>query len=132
MIDLSDWALVPGPAKNPPTSSVVLSDLTLHSPGTIAEAILSFPGMEQKGSEGGDWWSWSASWQSGIRHISIGMTLFETDPVSWGGSPLSGTCELADILGLWKAIGMQCAGVWMHNTNCDIHTPDSFEQLFSP
>lgn len=132
MIDLSEWSLVPGPVKNPPTSSVVLHDLMFYAPTTIANAILAFPGMAHQASDKVDWWTWKAAWREGGRRISVGMTLFETDPISWGGSPLEGRCELADILGLWQTIRGQCPGVWMHNTDCEIHTPESFERLFSP
>ena len=96
----------------------------------VAEAVLSFPGMRVQESDDHDWWRWRAAWRVGDRTIGVGMTLFETDPVAWGGSPLQGVCEVSDIVGLWETIRGHCPGIWMHNSNCEIHTPESFRRLF--
>jgi hypothetical protein len=130
MINLGKWSFTPGPAENPPGSSLDLRDLIEYPPEVVAEAILAFPKMRVLESAPGDWWHWWAAWSHGDRRIGVGMSVFETEPVSWGGSPLQGACELADILELWEVIRSRCPGVWMHNSDCAIHTPDSSRRLF--
>lgn len=130
IVDLNEWSLIPGPLVNPPSSSLRLQDLIEYSPGSLAEAILEFPGMVLQHPAEPSWWSWSAGWEESDRLIGLGMSLFETDPESWGGCPLHGICDLSDILSLWKFIRRRCPAVWMHNSNCEIHTPESFTRLF--
>lgn len=130
MMCLDDWAFIPGPAADPPQSSLHLYDLTDYPPEVVAEAVLSFPNMLLQNPANGDWWQWEAKWRQDNRYIRVGMSLFETIPVSWGGSPLHGYCEMSDIITLWEMIRVGCPGIWMHNSNCEIHTPESFIRLF--
>ena len=133
MMDLAirEWSLIPGPESNPPRDSLGLHGVVEYPPRRIADAFLAFPGMRLE--NGGDltWWEWQALWEVDGRFIKVGMTLFETEPVLWGGSPLQGRCEPADVLRLWKAIRIRCPGVWMQNSDCEIHTPESFEKIGS-
>src|SRR5437879_3306053 len=108
MINLGDWSFIPGPLENPPGSSLDARDLVEYPPEVVAEAILAFPNMRVEQSADGNWWQWLATWSLGERRIDVGMTLFETEPVSWGGSPLQGDCEVADILGLWEVVRRRC------------------------
>ena len=129
-IDLSKWSLIPGLTSDPPSSSLNLNGLIEYSPVVVAEAISAFPGMVVQKKAEPSWWHWRATWQAADRHIGVGMSLFETDPVSWGGSPLQGICDVSDILGLWDFVRRRCPGVWMHNSDCEIHTPETFKRLF--
>jgi len=128
---LSDWSLIPGPACNPPPSSLDLHDFIEYSPSTIAETILAFPGMIAQNHGDPTWWEWSATWRHQEASIDVGMTLFEIEPVSWGGSPLRGGCSVPQMLALWNSVRQKCPGVWMHNSDCEIHTPESFEGSFA-
>jgi hypothetical protein len=127
---LNEWSLIPGPDSNPPDSSLNLRDLIEYPPSTIAEAILALPGTIEENRGDPSWWQWSAKWQCETATVVIGMTLFDTDPVSWGGSPLQGHCSAEQILTLWESLRRTCPGVWMHNDDCEIHTPQSFKDLF--
>jgi hypothetical protein len=130
MVSLGEWYFIPGPTSDPPGSSLDLRDLIEYPPQVVADAVLAFPGMTVPNPRSPDWWQWWAEWRFGEKHIGVGMTLFDTDPVTWGGSPLQGVCEVSDVLRLWQTIRDRCPGVWMHNSNCEIHTPESFQRLF--
>ncbi len=112
-------------------NSTRLYDLVEYPPEVIAEAILAaFPGIDVENSEEPTWWDWHAKWQNGDDQIEFGMSLFDTDPISWGGSPLQGVCSVSSFLDAWKKIRENCPGVWMHYEDCEIHTPASFAALF--
>jgi len=57
--------------------------------------------------------------------IELGMTLFENEAQSWGGSPITADCSLADIEALWSHLQSRHRGVWLHDPDCIIHTHDS-------
>lgn len=129
MIQLIGWDLTPGPLKDPPPSSVSLQHMEDYPPEIVADAILNFPGIRLLHPAEPSWWEWVARWERESRWIEVGFTLFETDPPYWGGSGLRGRCELPDILGLWFTIRNTVPGCWMHNIDCEIHSPESFAKL---
>jgi hypothetical protein len=126
----SDWAFIPGPREipDPPASSVTLQDVAVFPPDAVAQAFLAYPGFSLVDKPDRSWWQWQARWERGQSFLLVGMTLFETDPIAWGGSPVSGTCELDDLLALWRALRGRFPAVWLHNSSCEIHTPDSFSE----
>lgn len=126
LIDLSRWFLVPGPEFNPPTDSLGQYHIECYSPERIATRILSNRDFELKHDAKPTWWEWIARWEQNERWIEIGMTLFGIEPPAWGGSPLQGRCDLNDIMSLWLNLRDCFPAVWMHNTLCEIHTPESF------
>ena len=132
MIDLMDWSLIPGPLADPPLSSVALADITLYSPELVADAILAFPSMRLWHPAEPTWWAWTARWELDARWIEVEFTLFDIEPPAWGGSGLSGDCELEDVLGLWAAVRSRAPACWMHNTLCEIHSPESFARVAVP
>src|SRR5262249_18699968 len=77
-----------GPASDPPGSSLNLRDLIEYTPKDVADAILAFPGMTLQSECIPNWWQWWAEWRMGKRHIGVGMTLLDTEPVAWSGSPM--------------------------------------------
>jgi hypothetical protein len=121
------WALIPGPAElAEPMDSLHIQDIVEISPVAIARSLLSFPGVELLHAETPSWWDWRARWKSGCDYIEIGMTIFENDSQSRGGSHLTADCSLKDIESLWSHLQARHRGVWLHNSDCMIHTPDSF------
>jgi hypothetical protein len=132
VFQLDDWSFIPGPEWDPPTSSVSLQELVEYPPGDIAATILAYPGMKPRNLGTPSWWEWSATWRGGEETIDVGMSLFETEPASWGGSPLKGRCSVDRLLSLWEHIREQLSAVWLHNTDCEIHTPESFRQIYGP
>ena len=42
------------------------------------------------------------------------------------GWVLEGLCEVEDVLALWSVVRQAVPGAWMHNTLCEIHSPESF------
>jgi len=135
MIQLADdvWAFIPGPREipDPPASSVTLQDVATYPPKAIARALLAYPGFGLVHAAEPSWWQWRARWERGRSFLLVGMTLFETDPVAWGGSPVSGACEINDLLSLWHALRGQFPAVWLHNNACEVHTPESFAHLMT-
>lgn len=129
LISLSDWSLIPGPISDPPLSSVALNESEEYLPEVVAEAILDVPGMRLKHPPEPTWWEWLARWDEGHRWIEVGFTLYEIEPPAWAGSSLDGSCELADFLGFWTEVRRRVPACWMHNSACEIHSPESFAQL---
>jgi hypothetical protein len=129
LISLTDWSLTPGPLSDPPPSSVALRDIEQYPPEVVAEAILAFDGMRLKRPAEPTWWDWLARWDQGERWIEVGFTLFDIEPPAWGGSGLEGQCELADMLGLLAVVRQRVPACWMHNTLCEIHSPESFARV---
>lgn len=126
MINLKNWSLIPGPLNDPPKSSLALDDIVHYPPHEVADALISFPGARIKHTPEPSWWDLVVRWSEGDRWIEIGFTVFAGDPPSWGGSGLEGECDLPDILHIWSAIRKSIPACWMHDMNCDIHSPESF------
>ena len=135
MIQLPDnyWAFVPGPLAihDPPESSVDLQEVAMYPPDTVAQAFLGYPGFSLLHDADPSWWQWRAGWERGRSFLVVKMTLFETDPIAWGGSGVSGYCELDELLALWRTLSSQFPAMWLHNGDCEIHTPDSFLRLMN-
>jgi hypothetical protein len=127
-IDLSSWSLVPGPEFDPPPDSLGQYEVAQYSPDDIAAAILLITGFGLQHPAEPTWWEWKARWDYSKRWIEVGMTLFDVEPLAWGGSPLSGKCMLSDIMRLWLTLRTQFPAVWMHNAQCEFHTPESFPE----
>jgi|SRR6185295_1173986 len=130
MIQLADddWAFIPGPPDIPdaPALSTALDEVAIYPPEVIAQTFLAYPGFSLLREADPSWWQWRAGWERGASFLFVGMTLFETDPIAWGGSEISGCCELDEILALWGALRVSFPAIWLHNSACEIHTPDSF------
>lgn len=132
LIHLNDWDLSPGPLTNPPKYSFDLNHSVDYPPEVVADATLNFPGMRLVHEAEPTWWEWVARWERDQRWIEVGFSLSEPpepDEPCWQGSGLRGACELPDILGLWFTIRSTVPACWMHNSNCEIHSPESFAEL---
>lgn len=125
---LAGWALIPGPAELMDSmSSQDLQFIQVFSPVSIAESLLSFPRMRLLQSPSSSWYAWRARWESDRDFIEIGMTLFEDELESWGGSPISADCRFDQIEALWLHLQARHHGVWLHDPNCVIHTRESLQ-----
>jgi len=135
MIQLTEqaWAFIPGPSEipDPPASSLDRLEYAIYSPAAIAQAFLAYPDFSLMHDADPSWWQWRAGWERGQCFLLADMTLFETDPIAWGGSSVSGYCELDDLLSLWRALREEFPAVWLHNSECEIHTPESFSRLMT-
>jgi hypothetical protein len=133
MIQLAnqEWAFIPGPPEipDPPASSLNQNEIAAYPPEAIAQALLAYPGFNLMQKADPSWWQWRAGWERGPCFLLVEMTLFETDPIAWGGSGVSGYCELEDLLSLWRALRERFPAIWLDNSDCEIHTPDSFARL---
>ncbi|HTO84158.1 MAG TPA: hypothetical protein VMQ73_18175 [Methylomirabilota bacterium] len=127
----NDWAFVPGPSEIPdaPQSSIDLQDVANYPADAIAQAFLGYPGFRLMHAADPTWWQWRAEWECDRGFLLVDMTLFETDPVAWGGSGISGFCELDDLLALWRDLREKFPAIWLHNGDCEIHTPESFARF---
>jgi len=133
LLTLEGWSLIPGPwhILDPPASSIDLHDVASYEPQEVADSILSYPGCRLLKHASPTWWDWRAEWRGGDRFIEVGMSLFETEPPSWGGSEVEALCELEDVMGLWTWLRKRFRAIWLHNRECEIHTPETFRRQFA-
>jgi predicted phosphoadenosine phosphosulfate sulfurtransferase len=103
-----------------------LHDIELYPAAAVADSFLGFPGMRLLNPSTPSWWDWRARWESGRDFIEVGMTLFEAEVPTWGGSPISADCTFGTFDKLWSHIQLQHEAVWLHDDDCTIHTHDSF------
>ena len=108
-----------------------VQDIEMHPPKAIAESFLGFPGMRLLHPSTPSWWEWRARWESGPDFIEVGMTLFEDEAQSWGGSPISADCSLDAIVALWLHLQSRHCGVWLHDPDCIMHTHDSLRDTMA-
>lgn len=109
-----------------PRSSLDLHELVEHTPAAIADSLLSFPGTRLLHPAERSWWDWKARWESGERYIEIDVTLFDNEEQHWGGSSLDANCSVEDLLTLWRVLQSRHSGIWLHDPDCEMHTPESF------
>lgn len=125
-----NWSLIPGPAEMENSmSSLDLEDIVALPAASVAESFLAFPGMRQLRPTSPAWWDWRARWESGTDFIEVGMTLLDDEQQSWGGSAIVANCQSVSIEALWSHLATRHSGVWLHDPDCVIHTPDSFKAL---
>lgn len=124
---LRSWSIVPGPTSiRPPFESTELAAIEQYPPEAVAAAILGIRATELVHREDPNWWSWTARWSSGASHIDLAMTLFDTEPLAWGGFNLSGSATPVDLLNLYGAVHAALPASWLHNSDCLLHTAESF------
>jgi hypothetical protein len=130
LVTLEGWSFIPGPRTipTPPISSLSLQEIASYMPWAIAEFFLSYPGFRLLHPAEPSWWQWKAAWESATGFISVNMTLFDNPERSWGGSDLKALCQVDDLLELWRKMRERFPAVWLHNTDCEIHTPESFQR----
>jgi hypothetical protein len=130
LYDFSEYSFIPGPAKDPPADSLGLHEITLYSPEVVADAFLSCRGMRMIRAADPSWWDWAARWECEDRFIEVGMALFDTEPVAWGGSGIVSRCGADELLTLWEGVRRRCPAVWLHSSACEILTPQTFRERF--
>lgn len=129
--DFVGWSFIPGPLKNPPPDSQSLYDIVEYPPAVVADTFLSVPGMTFLQGADPSWWEWKARWETADRFIELDMSLFESEPPAWGGSAIASRCTADDLLSLWRAMRARCPAVWLHNSACEIVTPEEFSRRFA-
>jgi hypothetical protein len=133
-LDPTECSFVAGPLELPERfSSVALHSSIYYTCETIEEAFLVAPGARLIHRATPSWEQWLARWESGRRYVEVAMTLCEVAPegfeghsLVWGGSFIKMHCLLQDFLGFWEAVRGPCPGVWLHDTETLMWSPDSF------
>jgi hypothetical protein len=125
------WSLIPVPRElAQPVNSQDVHDIELHAPAAIADSFLRFLGMRLLNPSNPSWWQWRARWEAGPDFIEVGMTLLDDEALSWGGSPLSADCTPELIEALWSHMQSRHTGVWLHDSECTVHTHESFRSMW--
>ena len=123
-----DWALVPGPVE---VLDILDSqgqfDVALYPPDEIAELVLGIDGtLLLKG--GTDWWDWRASYETDSEIFELTMTLFDMEPIVWGGSGIVGCSDPAALLWFWEQLRNTHPRIWLHNSECTMFNPKAFRR----
>src|SRR5262249_59458113 len=90
--------------------------------------ILDYPGFTLHHAAEPTWWEWSAGWSRCNSFVILDMTLFDA-PIAWGGSNIVGYCALDELLSMWHALRKSLPALWMHNDDCEMHSPESVARL---
>ena len=124
---LDQWSIVPGPRRiRPPFDSTHLDEIEEYSPQLVADATLALPGARLIQPAHPDWCSWLARCSTDDGYIDLRMTLFDTDPIRWGGFRLAGRASPESLLELYTHLHLALPAAWLHNTDCELHTAESF------
>ena len=125
-----DWALIPGPEE---VSEVLDSqgqhDIALYSPGEISRQILSIDGTRLLNA-GADWWEWRASYESDSDIFELTMTLFDIEPIAWGGCGIVACSDPTALLQFWQQLRKSHPRIWLHNSECAIFNPSDFQKMY--
>ncbi len=131
LIDVKGLALVPGPPdiEQPLYSFQVYDEIVGHAPEEVAAALLAIPGMRRTNTAEPTSWEWKAFWENGDRYLELDFTLMEPDDgLVWGGSSLQGWCRESDLMNIWSALRKRFDGVWLHDAECRLWTPESYAE----
>ena len=125
-----EWSLVPGPEDvSDVPDSLGQFDIAEYAPEDIAERILSIEGTRLVRS-GPEWWDWRACYESDRDMFEVTMTLFETDPVTWGGSNIVACSDPSELLRFWRLLRVSHPRIWLHNSDCALFDPADFEKRY--
>src|ERR1700733_10499881 len=127
-VSLEGWAFIPGPAVAGvvPFLSTEVANIALYPVAAVASAFLQIPGFRLVQPANPTWYDWKSRWDRESHYLLLGMSQFEDDERSWGGSGFSAVCEVSDILTILSVIQKQLPQVWLHNDECEIHSAESF------
>ena len=140
MLDLSEYSLVWGPIELPQPAYSYADDwdAEIYTPEEIANAILAVPGTSLIHDQTPDWTKWCAEWRNDNHTIRFSILACPFDPDNfqrpgiseyWGGSFMDADCTLVEFLSVWRCIQRACPGVWLHDTDSQMYTPDSFARI---
>ena len=126
-----DLSIVPGPMTLlEPAVSFDTHDVVQYTPEVVSQAILSFPGARLDNPSSQSWWDWKARCEMSDGFIEVDMSLFETEPPTWGGSDLRFTCGPQSIISFWTHVRSVCPAAWLHDAECRLYSPESFTKYY--
>ncbi|QDU43610.1 hypothetical protein Mal52_20860 [Symmachiella dynata] len=142
LIKLTEFSLVGGPIDLPDPAYSFDDNWKseIYTPKEIADAILAVSQVRLVHDAKPAWSAWVARWESGDHHIEFDITDCPFDPDNeirpgitsyWGGSKFETHCTMLELLNVWRGIQKRCPGVWLHNTDCRMYSPESFQKTFS-
>jgi hypothetical protein len=124
------WGLVPGPLDfaEPCYSTDLHDPVAQYDIRVAAQTTMRVPGVELTHPAEPSWQQWSARWTTGDggSHISLAMILLETDPPSFRGFKLDGTCAAEDLIRLWLALRRDLPSLCLQSPDCRLYKPSSF------
>lgn len=116
-----------------PTTSLDADEIVEHPLAAIAATLLCFPQVELTHGAEPSWLQWRARWRDGENELDFSLS--HLGPGShenlWGGSELKGHCTIGQVLALWVHLLSRHQGVWLHNSECEMETPQSFLQIYA-
>ena len=122
---------MPGPPQLvEPAVSFDTHEVLQYPPDVVADAILAVPNTRLIRTNDPTWYDWLALHTASDGTIKIDFTLFDIEPVSWGGSGLVFDCGPQSLLDFWLAIRTACPAAWLHDTSCKLYSPESFSELY--
>jgi hypothetical protein len=71
-----------------------------------------------------------ARYESANDVFELNMTLFETQPVLWGGTDLIGASHAAETLGLFLRFQSVLPGTYLHSSEALLYTEEGFRKKF--
>lgn len=126
-----DLQLVPGPITLvEPAVSFGTHEVVAYSPDRVAKTILSYPGTRLLEPPTPSWWQWKTRCEADSGYIEVDMSIFDIEPPVWGGSNLNFKCTPQYLLNFWLHVRGVCPAAWLHDTQCNLYSPESFCKNF--
>jgi len=132
-INLSELALIPGPAEIPqPFSSVNVQCIAEYTATEITDALLEIKFIELKTTDINSMWDWKAEFTNSSASIVFEMTCMGESDEFWGGFQLQGYGNKEHILSVWEALNAKgFTAVWIHDADCNMYTREGFLEEYS-
>lgn len=141
LLVLTELSLVDGPIELPDLAYSFADNWKpeLYTADEIAAAISSVPNVHVVHGADPDWEAWDARWEldGNFIHFDIIECPIHADNSTrpgltsyWGGSKFETSCTMQQLLDVWRRIQSTCPGVWLHDTDCRMYSPESFAAAF--
>lgn len=131
--DQLQLGIVPGPRSTSEvslSSDSELSEIVQLDPATVAEVLLTIPGISCSSTADPASWDWEAILAASDMTMRIVMTLLESDERGpfWGGFALHGRVSVDELWRVAQELRARLGSIWIHDASCMMRTPDAFRE----
>ncbi len=121
------WSMIPGPSSySDPLHSTDMQDLAEINASKFASALASLPGVVVEAKPEPDLWHLVCVSRAGDEFIRLTFTLMGEHEVLWGGSQLTCSCSIENLLAFWRRLKGVHPDIYVHDRECRVYDERSF------